>query len=95
MIKLKKTIIISCLLCLSLNLHAESLEDYLSTISNLCPVSNKLIIKKSLIELTSAQNCTTLFTSLLLKDCPQLNCNSLVDHWVAFNSKNSGAVIGK
>ncbi|MDO9181599.1 MAG: hypothetical protein Q7U04_04285 [Bacteriovorax sp.] len=79
----------------SLMTYAGGLEDYMSAINNQCPSINQLIIKKSLIEIARSQACNSSFTNLLLKECPQINCSTLLNNWISFNNTNSGAVIGK
>jgi hypothetical protein len=76
------------------SLYAGGFEDYRQTILAKCPTINQLVIKKSLIELTQSQDCSALFTASLLKDCPQINCTSLINYWYTSNNSKSGAVIG-
>lgn len=74
---------------------AEALDEYYSSINKMCPNTNILLIKKSLLEISSEKPCTSLFTSVLLKECPSLNCKFLADKWASYTAKNSGAVVGK
>ncbi len=85
----------SLMLFLFSNAFASGLEEYITSVHNQCASVNQLIIKKSLIEITQEQNCTEVFTALLLKQCPQVNCSRLLGYWAAFNNTNSGSVIGK
>jgi hypothetical protein len=73
---------------------AGGLDEYMSAISNQCTDINQLIVKKSLIELTQEQSCNSPFTTLLLKQCPQLKCASLINSLVTLNGVKSGSVIG-
>lgn len=75
--------------------NAEVLDEYYKSINKICPSTNVLLIKKSLLEISSEQSCTSLFTSVLLKECPKLTCLFLVENWSTINAKNSGAVVGK
>ena len=79
----------------SLSSYSGSLEDYLNLVSSQCETTNKLIIKKSLIELIQGHDCKAAFTSLLLRDCPQLSCKILNSYLNSLNSSQSGAVVGK
>jgi hypothetical protein len=83
------------MLILNSNVFASGLEEYIASVHNQCAGVNQLIIKKSLIEITQDQNCTEVFTSLLLKQCPQVNCFKLLSFWASFNNTTSGSVIGK
>jgi hypothetical protein len=73
---------------------AGGLDEYMSAITSQCSEINQLIIKKSLIELTQEQSCNSPFTTLLLKQCPQLKCASLINNLVTLNGVKSGSVIG-
>jgi hypothetical protein len=75
--------------------NAGGLEDYINAVKTQCLNINPLIIKKSLIELTHDQNCGNSFTSLLLRECPNVSCSLLLNNWVTFNNAKAGAVIGK
>jgi hypothetical protein len=75
--------------------YAGDLENYMAQINNSCEGVNLLIVKKSLIELTVDQSCNSSFTLLLLKNCPNLNCQTLIKNWASFNTSRPGAVIGK
>ena len=90
-----KSILLLILFVFSFSSYSGGLDEYMNVVSSYCPSANKLIIKKSLIELTQDQNCKSSFTSLLLKDCPQLNCTVLIGFLTSLNSVQNGAVIGK
>jgi hypothetical protein len=75
--------------------YSGEFDDYLTAIKNECPNVNQLTVKKSMIELVKSSDCNSVFTTLLLKDCTQLNCSKLIRYWGAFNSAKAGAILGK
>ncbi len=75
--------------------QAASLDEIITSISNECPQLNKLVIKKSLIELHSSKFCSSTFTTLLLNDCSKLNCSTLISYSDSLSEGSSGSVIGR
>jgi hypothetical protein len=89
-----KILIFSYLLSLT-TAHAASLNEIITSVNTQCPQVNRLVIKKSLIELHSSRFCTGTFTTLLLNDCSQLSCNTLISISDNLSDTNSGSVIGR
>lgn len=88
--------ILILLLLLSIRLtHAASLDEIITTISSECPQVNRLVIKKSLIELHNSKFCSSTFTTLLLNKCNKLNCSELISHSESLSESNSGSIIGR
>jgi hypothetical protein len=75
--------------------YAANFDQALVTISNQCPEVKLLVIKKSLIELHQNRFCGNTFTTLLLKECPQVTCSSLQSIADILSNSKSGAVIGR
>ncbi|MBP9679788.1 MAG: hypothetical protein KBD76_00165 [Bacteriovorax sp.] len=84
-----KSLLLIFTLSANLALSAD-LSEIINSISAQCPKVNILIIKKSLIEMRGSNFCQGTFTSILLKECPQINCSTLT----SINT-NAGAVIGR
>ena len=76
-------------------IYAAGFEQAIVNISNQCPDVKLLVIKKSLIELHQNHFCGNTFTSLLLKECPQVTCSSLQSIADTLSNNKSGAIIGR
>ena len=55
---------------------------------------NKLLIKKSLIELINGDECSGKFTGLILSQCDKLKCNQLKNIYLELERVRSGSVVG-
>ena len=75
--------------------HAVSLDEVITSISKECTQVNRLVIKKSLIELHNSKFCSSTFTSILLNDCSKLSCTTLIYYSENLSDRNSGSVIGR
>lgn len=75
--------------------HAASLDEVITSISKECTQVNRLVIKKSLIELHNSKFCSSTFTTLLLNGCSKLSCSTLISYSENLSDRNSGSVIGR
>ena len=72
-----------------------SMSDHIALVTQGCPSSNSLLIKKSLLEMKKSINCNEKFTKQLLKDCVTVDCFHLVESYKKNIQGRSGAVVGE
>jgi hypothetical protein len=74
--------------------HA-ALRDHVITVQRGCPIASTLLIKKSAVELSSAQSCQQNYTEKLLQGCSDLDCQKLIDSFKYNLQERSGSVVGE
>lgn len=72
-----------------------TLQEYIHQVSEKCPDSSTLLIKKSLIELKGSNQCDAKFTKQLIGNCINFNCSHLVENYKKNILGRSGSVVGE
>ena len=86
------------LISLSFSVFADGkINRFKRQIQNECTTGKSipsLLLKKSLIELIRGEGCSAKFTTLLIGQCSDLNCNRITDIYNEIEQVRAGAVIG-
>ena len=74
--------------------HA-ALRDHVLAVQRGCPNASTLLIKKSAVELSSANTCQQNYTEKLLKECSDMDCPRLVESFKYNLQDRTGSVVGE
>ena len=72
-----------------------SMSDHIALVTQGCPSSNSLLIKKSLLEMKKSINCDEKFTKQLLNNCAHMDCAQLVESYKKNIQGRAGSVVGE